>query len=121
MFVADLIDQSVIGNPDTFPENIHLARLLTVNRFVWTSAGKERAVDDSHHRSAHQIGDGDREKQAVLVVDIIEVHTVIRHEDCQPHPLPVKQIIRNCQRDAWASGGICRVGHHILLQGLDVR
>ena len=62
-----------------------------------------RAMNESHRGPALRIGNGDGEKQRILVGDIIEVHTLVRHEGRQPHSLPVKQVLRHGQRDAGAT------------------
>ena len=102
VFGADLIDQRVIGNPNALPKNVHHARKPAVKFFVRPGAWEERTMDERHRRLSVRIGDGDGEEQRVFVGNVIEVHTLLGLEDRQPQSLPVKQIFRHGERDAWS-------------------
>ena len=86
--------QRTVGNPDALSMEIHRAGRRLAGRFLGTSPGKERPVEDRHGRFPLRIGDGDGEDAGILVVHAVELDAVIRAEGRQPQTLPVEQVLR---------------------------
>jgi hypothetical protein len=72
--------------------------------FFWTSAGKQRPVEDGQFRFPGWIRNGNGEEAGIFVIHVAEFDAVARSKGRQTQALPVKEILRCSQGDPWASG-----------------
>jgi hypothetical protein len=79
-----------VGNPDAFPIKIHRTRRGAAGGFFWTSAGKQRPVEDGQFRFAGWIRNGNGEEAGIFVIHIAEFDAVARSKGRQTQALPVK-------------------------------
>ena len=86
--------QWTVGNPDALSMEIHDAGRRLAGRFLRTSPGKERPVEDRHCRLPIRIGNGDGEDAGILIVHAVELDAFIRAEGREPQTLPVEQVLR---------------------------
>ena len=113
--IASLV-QWTVGNPDALSMEIHHAGRRLADRFLGTSSGKERSVEDGHCRFPIRIGNGHGEDAGILVVHAVELDAFIRAEGREPQTLPVEQVLREGQGNPRAFGRKRRVSHHVTLE-----
>src|SRR5580658_3656462 len=115
--LTELIRRTV-GNPDTFPVEIHVASPGTAGGFLRTGAGEKWPVQNGHFRMPGWIRNGDRKETGVFVVHAVEFNVLVWAKACKSQAPPVEKIFRYCQGDARGYGRICRVSHQVTLQWL---
>ena len=100
---------------------VHHPRCGLARRFFGTSAREKRSMEHGHLHFPGVIRNGNREEAGILVVHVNEIDALKFSKGREPQSLPVKQILRYCQGDPWATGRKCRVSHYVALQRFDKR
>jgi hypothetical protein len=107
-----------VGDPDALPVEVHLTRLAVAGGLLRACAREERPVKDGQFCPPRWVRDGDGEEAGILVVHTAEVDAVLPKLS-KPQALPMQQVLRYGQGDAWAGGRQRRVGHHVASERFD--
>ncbi|MGB8660129.1 MAG: hypothetical protein WCD34_06885 [Candidatus Acidiferrum sp.] len=109
-------DQPAVGNPDAFPVEIYFAGSRVTRVFFWTSSGEERPVENCHFKLSRWIWDDNGEETGVFVIHVAKCNAPIWSKSGEPQTLPVEEVCRQSQGDAWSLGRKRCVSHDVALE-----
>src|ERR1700677_1780780 len=112
--------RAAIGNPNTFPIDVdgfgaHLTQL-----FFRTRSREQRPVQERNRVATRRVGNQSWKHARVFVVHIVESDAFVRAKRRKPYSAPMKQILRDSDRDSRTSARKRRVGHDIAAPRLDI-
>jgi hypothetical protein len=91
-----------VGDPDALPVEVHLTRLEVAGGLLRACAREERLVKDGQFCLPRWVTDGDGEEAGILVVHTAEVDAAVPPKVSKLQALPMEQVLRYGQGDAWA-------------------